>query len=74
MSQWPTLKPRDLVRILKELGFQAKRQKGSHVFFQHPDGRTTLVSMHSGEDIGPGLLRRVLREIEMSPEDFLKLL
>jgi predicted RNA binding protein YcfA (HicA-like mRNA interferase family) len=74
MSGLPVLKPQELFRILEKLGFVRQRQKGSHVFFEHSDGRTTLVSMHKGEDIGRGLLRRILREIEMSPEEFIKFL
>lgn len=68
----PALKAQDIVRILLRLGFKSIRQKGSHIFFQHPDGRTTLVPRHGGEDIGRGLLRQILREIEISPEEFLK--
>ena len=73
MTNLPTLKAKDLIRILKKMGFKEMRQKGSHLFFQHPEGRTTLVSIHSGEDIGRGLLRQILREIELLPEDFLNL-
>jgi len=39
----PTLKARDLTRILKKLGFNEARQKGGHICFKHPDGRFTLV-------------------------------
>jgi len=74
MSHVPILRAGDLVKILKKLGFKPVRQKGSHIFFEHPDGRTTLVSIHKGEDIGRGLLRQILREIDISPEDFMKLL
>ena len=74
MTNLPTLKAKDLIRILKKMGFKEMRQKGSHLFFQHPNDRTTLVSIHSGEDIGRGLLRQILREIELSPDDFLNLL
>ena len=74
MSQLPTLKAKDLIRVLKKLEFKEMRQKGSHLFFQHPDGRTTIVPIHKGEDIGRGLLRQILREIELSPKEFLKLL
>lgn len=66
------LKARDVVRVLRSLGFSPIRQSGSHVFFQHSDGSTTLVPRHGGEDIGRGLLRQILREIKMSPEEFLK--
>ena len=50
------------------------RSKGSHTFLRHDDGRTTVVPVHSGEIIGPGLLRTILREVEISIEDFEKLL
>lgn len=68
------LKVRDLVRILEQLGFHRARQVGSHAFYTHPDGRATTVSIHPGEDIGRGLLRKIMRDIELPPEDFLKLL
>ena len=74
MSGLPILKSQELIRILEKLGFVKKRQRGSHIFFEHPDGRTTLVSMHKGEDISRGLLRQVLREIELLPEEFIEFL
>ena len=66
----PALKARDLMRILHLIGFSEIRQSGSHIFFKHLDGRTTLVSKHGGEDIGRGLLRQILREIELTPDQF----
>ncbi|MBI4534117.1 MAG: type II toxin-antitoxin system HicA family toxin [Candidatus Melainabacteria bacterium] len=58
--------------ILLRLGFIAVRQKGSHVFYRHPDGRTTTVPRHSGRDIARPLMREILKEIELSLEDFQK--
>ena len=57
---------------LEREGFQALRQKGSHRFYQHPDGRTTVVPMHSNKKIGRGLLRAILKEIKMDREEFFK--
>lgn len=68
------IKVRNLICILKKLGFYEVRQKGSHLCFKHSDGRFTLVPRHSKEDIGRGLLRQIFKEINISPEDFLKLL
>lgn len=70
----PTLRARDVIRVLKKLGFYELRQKGAHICFKHPDGRFTLVPRHDSENIGRGLLRQILREINISPEDFSKLL
>jgi predicted RNA binding protein YcfA (HicA-like mRNA interferase family) len=60
--------------VVQKLPTFEARQKGAHICFKHLDGRFTLVSYHSNEDIGRGLLRQILREINISPEDFLKLL
>jgi len=57
-------------KVLLRLGFQAVRQKGSHVFYRHPDGRTTTVPNHPGRDLGRPLTREILREIELTPEEF----
>ncbi len=57
-------------KLLLEIGFQATRQKGSHVFYRHPDGKTTTVPNHSGRDLARPLLREILREIELTPEQF----
>jgi predicted RNA binding protein YcfA (HicA-like mRNA interferase family) len=56
-------------RVLRRLGFISVRQKGSHVFYGHPDGRTTLPS-HPGRDLARPLIREILREIELAPEQF----
>jgi len=61
----PVLKPRELIRALERMGFQLLRKsRGSHWQFEHPDGRRTTVPVHRGRDIGPGLLRKILRDIE----------
>ncbi len=57
-------------RLLKILGFEAVRQKGSQVFFRHTNGRKTTVPNHPGRDISRPLLREILREIELSPTQF----
>jgi predicted RNA binding protein YcfA (HicA-like mRNA interferase family) len=44
------------------------RTKGSHHFLQHTDGRRTVIPVHSGEIIGPGLLAKILRDCEMTAD------
>jgi len=72
MTRLPRLKGKEIVRILERLGFEVVRTRGSHVFVKHSDGRVTTVPVHSGETIGPGLLRSILRDIEMSLDQFLE--
>lgn len=74
MSKLPLLKARQVIKILQKLGFVKTRQKGSHVFFTHSDGRTTVVPVHPTKQLGRGLLRSILDDIEVSPEEFKKLL
>lgn len=64
-AAWPRLPNDD--RLLRKLGFEVVGQRGSHVFFRHPDGRTTTVPNHPGRDRARPLLREILREIELSP-------
>ena len=56
--------------FLLRIGFQNVRQKGSHVLYRHPDGRSTTVPHHKGRDLSRPLIRSILREIDVSPEDF----
>ncbi len=73
MTRLPRLKGKEIVRTLEQAGFRVARTRGSHAVLKHPDGRTTVVPLHSSETIGPGLFRAILRDVEMSIEDFLKL-
>jgi predicted RNA binding protein YcfA (HicA-like mRNA interferase family) len=70
MTRLPRLRGKEIVRVLQRLGFEVDRVRGSHVFLKHPDGRATSVPVHSGETIGPGLFRSILRDVEMSIEEF----
>ena len=74
MTRLPRLKGKELVRALEQAGFAVDRTRGSHVFLSHPDGRTTTVPVHSGETVGPGLLRAILRDVELSVDELADLL
>ncbi|MCC7355182.1 MAG: type II toxin-antitoxin system HicA family toxin [Anaerolineae bacterium] len=72
MTRLPIVNFVAMDRVLRRLGFAAVRQKGSHVFYRHPDGRTTTVPNHRGRDLARPLLREILREIELTPEEFVR--
>lgn len=74
MARLPMMKARDIIRVLNLLGFQPIRQSGAHVFFKHPNGRVTTVPKHGGTDIGRGLLRQILKDVRITPEEFEKYL
>lgn len=68
----PLLSSQEVCKFLEKEGFKAIRQKGSHRFYKHPDGRTTVVPIHSNKDIKRSLLRAILNEIRMNREEFFK--
>jgi predicted RNA binding protein YcfA (HicA-like mRNA interferase family) len=72
MSKITIISPDKMIKILRKLGFIESRQQGSHKFFVHEDGRTTMIPYHN-EDLGRGLIRKILRDIEISVEEYEKL-
>ena len=71
MPRLPTLTARQLIHFLTDQGFVEVRQSGSHLTLRREsDGRTVTVPVHTGQDIGRGLLRRILRDAGFSTEDF----
>ncbi len=70
MTRLPIVDFATMEKVFLSLGFQAVRQKGSHVFYRHPDGRTTTVPNHPGRDLARPLIREILREVELTPEQF----
>ena len=74
MTKLPLLSAKELEKILFHLGFIKIRQKGSHVFYRHPDGRTTTIPHHQGTDLSRPLLRTILRELRIDLEKFQELL
>lgn len=72
MTRLPMLTSSRLVKTLERLGFRKRYQRGSHLFMEHADDRATVIPMHKGEDIGRGLMRKILRDIRMEPHDFMR--
>ena len=69
----PILKAKQVILALERLGFKHRPFTAtSHQRYVHPDGRRTTVPVHASQDIGRGLLRKILRDIEMSVEEFRK--
>lgn len=68
------VKPKDLIKVLENLGFRHTRTKGSHYRFVHPDGRKTTVPVHSGKEVGAGLMLKILSDVKITHEEFEKLI
>ena len=74
MPRLPRLRGRDLVAALKKANFEVIRTKGSHYFLRHSDGRCTVIPVHAREIIGPGLMKKILKDIEFTEADLQKYL
>lgn len=74
MSRLTLVNARKFEKILFHLRFKNIRQKGSHVFYRHPDGRTTTLPHHKGRVLSRPLIREILREISLTIEDYIRLL
>ena len=71
----PVLSARKVISVLESLGFRHRPLGAtSHRRYVHSDGRRTTVPVHKGRDIGRGLLRKILNDIEVSADEFQKLL
>jgi predicted RNA binding protein YcfA (HicA-like mRNA interferase family) len=66
MTSVSSLTGKEIVSAL----FEILRIKGSHYFLHHSDGRSTLVPVHSGETIGPGLFAKIIRDCDLNREQF----
>jgi predicted RNA binding protein YcfA (HicA-like mRNA interferase family) len=74
MTRLPRVRAKNLIRALRKIGFEIVRSKGSHHFLAHKDGRGTVIPIHPGEIIGTGLLVKILKDVEVTREELLRLL
>jgi len=68
----PVLSGKEIIKALAKIGFVPARQKGSHVFLRHADGRRTVVPLH--EEVNKSTLMDIIEQSKLTKEEFLKLL
>jgi len=73
MTKLPQVKPKRLEKVLLKLGFESRSGKGSHRVFKHPDGRRTVLPIHN-RPVRTGTLRAILKQVDISLEEFLDML
>lgn len=72
MTKLPILKAAKMIKVLARLGFKLIRQRGSHMFFEHPDGRTTIVPNHPTEELDRNLVGKIIKhDLKITREEFL---
>lgn len=60
-------------RAAERLGFERRRQSGSHERWIHPDGRAVTIPIHGGKEIGPPLFHNILAQLGISLAEFQEL-
>lgn len=69
MSQWPSVKARQVLAALIRNGWQVKRQSGSHRTLAREGSPDYVFAFHEGEEIGPRMLARIAKHTGLKPED-----
>jgi predicted RNA binding protein YcfA (HicA-like mRNA interferase family) len=69
----PRLTGKELAKVVEKFGFIYEHTTGSHMVYKHPDGRSTTIPHHAGEEIGPGLLNKIIKkDLGITREEFLQ--
>ena len=74
MTNYPSVTGKELIKALSEIGFTVARIKGSHHRLKHADGRVTTVPVHANEDLRPGTLHAILRDVGIDRDALQELL
>lgn len=69
MSVWPSVKAKRLLAALLRLGWQVKRQSGSHKTLSRDGWPDFVFAFHDGDEIGPKMLARIAKHTGLSPAD-----
>ena len=74
MPKLPVITARKLIKVLQKKGFTLHRIAGSHhIFIRETDQLTLSVPLHSGHDLGKGITKSILKDANISVDEFLKL-
>ena len=68
----PVLSGREIIKALAKVGFVPVRQKGSHVFLRHVDGRRTVVPLH--EEVNKSTIMDIIEQTKLTRQEFLELI
>jgi predicted RNA binding protein YcfA (HicA-like mRNA interferase family) len=74
MPKLPRLTAREIVALLERIGFSLARQSGSHQIYRNARGKRATVPLHASKILHPKVLKSILRDAELSPEELGKLL
>ena len=69
MSNWPSAKARRVLAALLKIGWQLKRQSGSHRTLAKSNWPDVVLAFHDDEEIGPKMMARIAKRTGLTPDD-----
>jgi len=69
MSQWPSAKAKRVLAALLRIGWQIKRESGSHKVLSRSGWSDVVFAFHDGDEIGPKMLARIAKNTGLKPAD-----
>ncbi|MBU0512421.1 MAG: type II toxin-antitoxin system HicA family toxin [Chloroflexi bacterium] len=74
MSRLSPLKPHQVIHKLQKLGYEGPYPGGRHVRMVHEEtGQIVPIPMHKGKDVSVGLIRAIIRQVGITPEEWKEL-
>ena len=70
MSKFPRITAMQIIKVLGKKGFKFSRQSGSHKIYKNNQGKRVTVPYHTGKILHPKLLKSILRDAEISGDEF----
>jgi predicted RNA binding protein YcfA (HicA-like mRNA interferase family) len=74
MPKLPRVTARQMATVVERLGFSLTRQSGSHQIYKNPAGKRATIPFHAAKILHPKVLKNIMRDAELSPDELEKLL
>jgi len=71
MTNLANIKPRQIIKVLKSIGFKKRRQTGSHLIFKHPKTKKMAIVPIHPKDLKTNLVRAIIKQSGLSKKEFL---
>jgi predicted RNA binding protein YcfA (HicA-like mRNA interferase family) len=74
LTRLPRVSAREVVKALRQIGYDFDHQRGSHIVLRHLDPPHRRVTVPDYAEIAKGTLRAIIRQVGMTTDEFMKLL
>ena len=75
MPKLPIISGKKLLKLLKKHDFCEVRRKGSHVFVEDKNQNLrTIIPIHTNEDLGKGLLKKILKDLDLGVDKLIDMI